>query len=133
MTIRIITLALAVMTVSCGGGDTGDRIDSGDGLFPDVVAATMELEPDGTFRVDATLSSPYDSASRYADAWRVVAPDGSVLGVRELAHDHASEQPFTRSLSAVEIADDVNEVTIEGRDQINGWGGLTVTIPVPHP
>lgn len=103
--------------------------DSGDdALFPDVLAAQATQGADGTWDFDVTLSSPYDSAERYADAWRVLDPDGAELGVRELLHDHAGEQPFTRSLSGVEISDDVSAVTIEGRDQVSGWGGATVTI-----
>ena len=101
-------------------------------LFPDVVEAELTSAGDGTFTVAATVSSPYDTPERYADAWRVVAPDGTVLGVRELAHDHQNEQPFTRQLTGVEIPEGVDEVTIEGRDQVSGWGGGTVTIPVPE-
>lgn len=98
--------------------------------FPDVVAA--ELEPDGdAWRLSATLSSPYDTPERYADAFRAVAEDGTVLGVRELAHDHANEQPFTRSLTGLEIPDDVVRITVEGRDQTYGWGGDTVEVDVP--
>ncbi len=103
---------------------------AGDGLYPDVVDATVERNGD-TFTFDVTISSPYDTPDRYADAWRVVGPDGTVLGVRELLHDHQNEQPFTRSLSGVEIPDDVDTVTIEGRDQVNGWGGATVEVELP--
>ncbi len=97
-------------------------------LFPDVIGATAERRDDGSWDFTATLSSPYDTAARYADAWRVVGSDGEVYGTRELAHDHGAEQPFTRSLSGVVIPDDVTEVTIEGRDQTSGWGGATVIV-----
>lgn len=96
-------------------------------LYPDVLAAEAEQQ-DGTWTFQVTMSSPYDSPQRYADAWRVLAPDGTELGVRVLTHDHASEQPFTRSLSGVEIPDDVTTVTIQGRDQLSGWGGATVDL-----
>ena len=97
-------------------------------LFPDVLAAEATLDGDGTWTFRTTLSSPYDTPERYADAWRVLDPDGNELGVRILTHDHANEQPFTRSLSNVEIPDDVTTVTIEGRDQVSGWGGATVEV-----
>jgi hypothetical protein len=99
-------------------------------LYPDVLAVTLTETGDNTYRVSVTLSSPYDTRSRYADAWRVLAPDGTVLGVRVLTHDHQNEQPFTRSLSGVIIPLDVTRVTVEGRDQISGWGGMTVTVSV---
>lgn len=106
-------------------------VDSVDSLFPDVVDAAATENADGTWRFDVTLSSPYDTPERYADAWRVIAPDGTVLGVRELAHDHQFEQPFTRSLSGVEVPDQVTSVTIEGRDQRNGWGGESLEFELP--
>lgn len=100
-------------------------------LLPDVLAVELTRTGDGVYRVAVTLSSPYDTPERYADAWRVLAPDCSVLAVRILAHDHQFEQPFTRSLSGVEIPDEVLEITVQGRDQISGWGGATLTVPVP--
>lgn len=106
----------------------GGQPEGTDDLHPDVIGARAEPGANGTWTVHATLSSPYDTPERYADAWRVIGPDGTVYGVRELAHDHASEQPFTRSLSGVEIPDGVTEVTIEGRDQVSGWGGQTFVL-----
>src|SRR6056297_2161079 len=120
----------AADTAAATSGGAEQGAEQGDGLFPDVVDATVERDGD-TFRFDVTISSPYDTPERYADAWRVVGPDGTVLGVRELLHDHQNEQPFTRSLSGVEIPDDVDTVTIEGRDQVNGWGGATVEVELP--
>jgi hypothetical protein len=43
----------------------------------------------------------------------VLTPDGEELGVRELLHDHAVEQPFTRSLEGPEIPANVSEVIVE--------------------
>ncbi len=102
--------------------------DVSDALFPDVIAATATPSGEGTWLFSATVSSPYDSPGRYADAWRVLAPDGTELGIRELAHDHASEQPFTRTLSGVVVPAGADVVTVEGRDQVNGWGGATVEV-----
>lgn len=128
---RRLILLVSIVAVAAGGcGDDGaDPASSSD--FPDVIAATVEAGGDGTFTVSATISSPYDSPDRYADAWRVLAPDGAVLGVRELTHDHASEQPFTRSLDGVEIPAGTGTVTIEARDLANGWGGATVDVALP--
>lgn len=60
----------------------------------------------------------------YADGWRVVAKDGSVLGTRTLLHPHVNEQPFTRSLSGVQIADDEGTVFIEVRTNVEGWSDV---------
>lgn len=106
-----------------------DGADGGlEELFPDVVGATAVQDADGSWTFSATLSSPYDTPERYADAWRVIGPDGEVYGIRELTHDHANEQPFTRSQSGIEVPDGVTTVTVEGRDQVSGWGGATIEV-----
>ncbi|MEO0495329.1 MAG: hypothetical protein AAF081_18130 [Actinomycetota bacterium] len=125
-------VALLSLLVACSGetspGGDAPPADAGDQLFPDVVTAAATQSADGTWRFDVTLSSPYDTTERYADAWRILAPDGSEVGVRELLHDHQNEQPFTRSLHGVHIPADVTTVVVEGRDQVNGWGGGTVEL-----
>ena len=116
--------------LACGSNDDGSSPGPAE-LFPDVVDVEITAEGDGSYTIAATLSSPYDSPERYADAWRVLDENGNELGVRELTHDHADEQPFTRR-TTVSIPDDVDEVTVEGRDQVSGYGGETVTVAVPR-
>lgn len=103
-----------------------------DQLFPDVVAVEANSEGGNSWQFSVTLSSPYDSPDRYADSWRVVGPDGTVYGERFLTHDHAGEQPFTRSQSGIEIPPEVDTVTVEGRDQVSGWGGTTMEFKLPR-
>lgn len=99
--------------------------------YPDILDATLTPSGDGVFDVSVTVSSPYDTAERYADAWRILAPDGTVLGERVLLHDHANEQPFTRSLNDVRIPADITVVTIQGRDNVYGYGGQELEVAVP--
>lgn len=122
LAVLLLPAVIVSGAVACGGSDE---------RFPDVVDATAEFDGE-TWTISATLSSPYDSPERYADAWRVVGPEGTVYGERILTHDHANEQPFTRSQSGIEIPDDVGEVTIEGRDQVSGYGGETFTLTLPR-
>jgi hypothetical protein len=98
--------------------------------FPDVIDVQVECGDDG-YNFAVTVSSPYDTPERYADGWRVVGRDGSVFGEHQLAHDHAAEQPFTRTQSGVHIPADVDEVVVEGHDLDNGYGGRTVTVALP--
>lgn len=98
---------------------------------PDVLAAELSGGGD-SYSLSVTMSSEYDSPDRYADGWRVLDPEGNELGTWELGHDHAGEQPFTRTQTGLEIPDGVDHVTIEGRDQANGYGGATVTVQVPR-
>ncbi len=94
------------------------------------MAATVSVDADDTFTFAVTISSPYDTPERYADGWRLVGSDGTVYGVRLLTHPHGDEQPFTRSLSGIEIPDDVSTVIVEGRDLLNGWGGTSLETTV---
>lgn len=105
--------------------------DAADQKYPDILEAELSGS-DGEYRIAVTVSSPYDSPERYADGWRVLDEDGTVLAEHELGHDHANEQPFTRSRGPFEIPANVNEVTVEGHDQEHGYGGKTVTIEVPR-
>ena len=140
----LTTIVVALVVTACGGNDaesstpaseppssTEVASESGDGLFPNVLEVSATRSDDGTWTFDVTVSSPYDSPERYADAWRVLAPDGTELGIRELLHDHAGEQPFTRSQSGIEIPGDITEVRVQARDQLNGWGGATVEFALP--
>lgn len=99
--------------------------------FPDVLA--VELRPLGERRYDVTvtLSSPYDTPQRYAEGWRVLDPAGNVLGIHTLLHDHAAEQPFTRTQRDVLIPAGIDRVTIEGRDLVHGFGGRRISVEVP--
>lgn len=73
------------------------------------------------WRFDVTLSHGDTGWDHYADAWRVLGPDGAVLGTRTLHHPHVEEQPFTRSLSGVKVPDGVDTIMIEARDSVHGW------------
>ncbi len=83
------------------------------------------------FDFDVTVSSPYDTPQRYADAFRVLGKDGKVYGERILLHDHASEQPFTRDLQGVRIPRGVRVVVVQARDMQHGYGGRTVDVALP--
>ena len=98
----------------------------------DVVSARAEQTASGIWHFDVTVRHADENWDHYADAWQVRAPDGTVLGTRELLHPHVNEQPFTRSLSGVKIPDDVKMVTIHARDSVHGWGGEALTLDLPR-
>lgn len=104
----------------------------GNQQYPNVVEVKVRQARDGKlFDFDVTLSSPYDTPARYADAFRVGNGKGLTFGERVLLHDHQDEQPFTRDLYEVDIPPSVKEVVVQGRDQKNGYGGKTVTVKLP--
>ncbi len=140
-----LVLLLSLVAVACGsaerptlsdevpveaeeGSDSEEPVDPSEQRFPNVIEVAFGRSGQGPYSFDVTISSPYDTPERYADAWRIVDADGTVYGTRVLTHHHAAEQPFTRSLSGVEIPEDVTELLIEARDSVNGWGGGTVDV-----
>ena len=97
----------------------------------DVIDVRAAKGSDGAYRFDVTVRHADEGWDHYADAWDVVGPDGTVLGTRILAHPHDTEQPFTRSLSGVNIPAGVREVTIRARDKVHGYGGAEFKLKLP--
>jgi hypothetical protein len=97
----------------------------------DVLAVTATATGEGTYRFDVTVQHADTGWDHYADAWEVLAPDGTVLGTRTLLHPHADEQPFTRSLTGVAIPVGLTAVTVRARDSVHGYGGRALTVAVP--
>jgi len=96
----------------------------------DVVAATATcVAAECTFEV--TVRHADEGWEHYANAYEVVAPDGSVLATRILRHPHVDEQPFRRALSGVKIPPHVTEVRIRARDSVHGLGGREVVVALP--
>ncbi|MEM1385350.1 MAG: hypothetical protein AAF713_03345 [Pseudomonadota bacterium] len=116
---RVLWIGLALLAPAAWAGEAA------------VVGA--EAVRSGTaWRFDVTVAHGDTGWDHYADAWRVVGPDGTVYGTRELLHPHVDEQPFTRSLTGVRIPEDVTEVVVEARDSVHGWGGETLTLTLPE-
>ncbi len=117
-------LALA-LSLACAAGTAATAGEA------DVVGVEVSNAGGGSYRFDVTVAHGDKGWDHYADAWDVVAPDGSVLGTRVLAHPHENEQPFTRS-TTVTIPDGVSEVTLRAKDSVHEYGGaeMTVTLPV---
>ena len=116
--------------VTSGAGDPAEvQVDD---RFPEVIGVQLVSSGDRVYDVVVSISSPYDSPERYADGWRVLDPEGNVLGTHTLMHDHASEQPFTRTQPGLEVPEGVTRITVEGRDLANGYGGGTLGIDIPE-
>ncbi|MEM0898455.1 MAG: hypothetical protein AAGI92_00710 [Pseudomonadota bacterium] len=85
-----------------------------------VDAEAVETSP-GKWNFSVTVEHGDTGWDHYADAWEVRDAKDNVLGTRILAHPHVNEQPFTRSLSGVEIPASVDDVLIFARDSVHGW------------
>jgi len=96
----------------------------------DVVAVEITGSNPYTFRV--TVRHGDEGWDHYADRFVVLAPDGTELGVRVLAHPHEHEQPFTRSLGGVSVPAGITQVTVAARDSQHGMGGAKLTVDLPR-
>lgn len=92
--------------------------------------AELTKMTDGTYRASVTVKHDDEGWDHYANAWEILAPDGTILATRVLAHPHVNEQPFTRSLSGIKIPEGLDHVTIRARDSVHAYGGKTLTVPV---
>ncbi len=86
----------------------------------------------GVYRFDVTVAHGDTGWKHYANKWDVAAPDGTVLGTRELLHPHEHEQPFTRSLSGVRVPARVSTVTLRAHDFVHGHGGAEIVVQIPR-
>lgn len=89
-------------------------------------------ESGGAYHFDVTVQHADTGWEHYANAFEIVAPDGTVLGKRVLYHPHVNEQPFTRSLTGVRIPDGIMEVDVRAVDSVHGTGGKVMRVEVPR-
>jgi len=126
--VGFIAALFAVATLGIASAEPKDAEQK----YPDVVDVRVEASGVNRFDFDVTISSPYDSPQRYADAFRVMSSlAGQSFGERKLQHDHAGEQPFTRDLYGILIPVGVRIVVVQARDQKNGYGGRSVQVILP--
>ena len=97
----------------------------------DVLAVKVSCDDQRSCHFSVTVRHDDAGWDHYADRWEVLSPAGEILAVRELAHPHDDEQPFTRSLRDVEIAEGIAEVVIRARDSQHGFGGREFTAELP--
>lgn len=121
--------AVRVLGVTAALGIAAEPAIAGEA---DVLEVAIEAEAAGTYRFDVTVRHDDAGWDHYADAFEIVAADGTVLGTRILHHPHVDEQPFTRALTGVPIPEGVMEVTVRARDSVHGHGGATVAAKVPE-
>lgn len=89
----------------------------------DVVDVKAEKSADNSYRFSVSVRHADEGWDHFANKWDVVDPEGNVLGTRVLAHPHVNEQPFTRSLSNVEIPTGMEYVVIRTHDSVHEYGG----------
>ena len=96
-----------------------------------MIEATVECDSRRVCTFNVTVKHGDTGWEHYADHWRVLGPDGDELGTRILLHPHVSEQPFTRSLSGIQIPKGIDQVMIEAHDKVHEYGGAKLVVEIP--
>jgi len=97
----------------------------------DVEEVRAEKTGEGTYRFSVTVRHADAGWDHYANKWDISGPDGTIFGTRILHHPHENEQPFTRSLGAVEIPQGVKSVIVRAYDSVHADGGREMNVELP--
>lgn len=134
-TVVMICFAVAAVLPAAGpvsAQDTHseDQFDT-DLKYAQVRQVELRETGDRVYHVSVTLRHADSGWDHYADLWQVVDDaTGEVIGERPLAHPHTNEQPFTRSLSQVEIPEGVEVLRVRAKCNQHGYEGKQVRIPL---
>ena len=82
------------------------------------VEGTNFIQSGNSYTFSVTLRHGDTGWDDYADGWRIEAADGTVLGTRTLLHPHVNEQPFTRSLSGIQIPEQLEFVFVRASTNV---------------
>ena len=118
-----VSLALTLFALSFA-----TVVDAGEA---DVVKVNILSTGERVYRIDVTVRHADIGWDHYANRWEIRTLEGKTLGVRELAHPHVGEQPFTRSLRGIAIPKGIKKVELRARDSVHDYGGKSITVQVP--
>ena len=130
--ISIVTTLLLFILSGHLSSQTADQ--STEDFNPDLKYAQvhnvdMRENSDGSWRIAVTVRHADTGWDHYADLWQVLHDDsGEVIAERPLAHPHTNEQPFTRSLSRMEIPSGVKTIRIRAKCTQHGYEGQQMRI-----
>lgn len=97
----------------------------------DVLDVQVRNTGERVYKFDVTVLHKDTGWEHYANKWDVIDEKGEILGTRILHHPHVDEQPFTRSLSGVNIPKNIKKVVIRAHDSVHKYGGEVVSVQLP--
>jgi len=112
----VLILATMVVAVVLGWSQTARAVT------PAIVEVRAESQANGLYAFSVTVFHHDEGWTHYADSWDVLTLDGQVLATRTLFHPHVDENPFTRSLSNVQVPIGAREVLIRAHCSTDGYG-----------
>jgi len=126
----VAAVLLSVGSISAQATQEKEQFNT-DLKYAQVRQVELRETGDRVYHVSVTLRHADSGWDHYADLWQVLDDGtGEVLGERPLAHPHTNEQPFTRSLSQVEIPEGVEVIRVRAKCNQHGYEGKQVRIPL---
>jgi hypothetical protein len=123
-TASILGTAAALILLSIVSAVGEENLD-----YAQVIQVRATEQAEGLWRFEVTVRHHDEGWDHYADAWQVTDLAGKTLfGERVLAHPHDTEQPFTRSLSGIEIPPETERVRVRAKCNVHGFGGREITV-----
>lgn len=97
--------------------------------FAQVTEARLTQNAGGSWTAAVTVRHRDEGWDHYANIWQILDADSKeVLGERILAHPHDNEQPFTRSLSGINIPGNTRRLLIRARCNLHDYEGRQLRI-----
>ncbi len=103
-------------------------IVAGQGYSGEVEIVDVKVSCSSSCNFAVTLKHADEGWQHYANQWDVLTMDGKLLKSRVLFHPHVDKQPFTRSLSGVQIPAGTSRVKIRARDIKHGYSNVEFTV-----
>ena len=122
----VYVLAFFTSSLLAAATDTETPFTSLD--FAQVSNVRATQSQDGSWCFDTQVRHNDQGWQHYADAWQIVDLKGNVLAIRELAHPHDNEQPFTRSLCNIKLPKASVKVVVSAKCNVHGVGGQSVEV-----
>jgi hypothetical protein len=124
--LRILSFAM-IPGAGCGGDGAADRSAQPSISQAHVHEVRLALLVDG-WAVALTVGHEDSGWDHYADWWRITDSSGRELARRVLRHPHIGEQPFTRSLTAVQLPPESGPFVVQAHCSVHGTGGRVVVV-----
>ncbi len=97
----------------------------------DVVEVKVYKSDKNLYSLTVTVLHKDTGWEHYANKWDILDEKGTVLGARVLHHPHVQEQPFSRSLSGVNITGSIKSITVRAHDSVHKYGGKVMNVELP--
>jgi len=96
--------------------------------FAQVKDVLATQKSDGSWCFGTSVLHNDQGWEHFANSWEVIDLNGNTIGVRNLAHPHVNEQPFTRNQCDIKIPKEMSQVIVRAKCNKHGFGGQAMIV-----